>query len=264
LVTLSPVGLPEVLAADPPDFGGEVLGSSPSWEQALDTGRPAIGPGPDGAGSRACLPIVASGRVSAVLVLGGLAEAAEAGLGSLDRLTPTIGSALDAAARFEGAAQAARSDGLTGLANRRRFDDDMNRVVPGWLAGGLPVACAMIDIDHFKSINDRFGHPVGDEVLRRVAGLLESAVRMDDVVYRYGGEEFSVLLPGASRKEAGAVAERIRSTIESTPFPDLGESITVSVGVTSAAGVDSADLVDRADEALYDAKRSGRNRVVTR
>ncbi len=173
-------------------------------------------------------------------------------------------AAPDPHARLDDEAQAARSDGLTGLANRRRFDNDLQRSVPDWLATGMPVACAMVDIDHFKSINDRFGHPVGDVVLRRVAGLLKAAVRGDDIAYRYGGEEFSVLLPGATQEVARGVAERIRLAVAATVFSELDGSITVSVGVTTAAGLESTDLVRRADEALHDAKRSGRNRVVAR
>ncbi|MCP3912404.1 MAG: GGDEF domain-containing protein [Actinomycetia bacterium] len=273
LVELSTQGVPLVLAAEPAVFAAEALRSTPSWDQALDTGRLAVCQGPDGAGTRACLPIMAAGRVTAVLVLSGLTqtgpgalspEVVAAELVPLDRLAPTIGTALEAAARFDDQSQAARSDGLTGLANRRRFDDDLQRSVPGWLATGMPVACAMVDIDHFKSINDQFGDQVGDMVLRRVAGVLEAAVRGDDIAYRYGGEEFSILLPGATREVARGVAERIRLAVAATVFSELGGSITVSVGVTTAAGVGSADLVRRADEALYDAKRSGRNRVVAR
>ena len=106
------------------------------------------------------------------------------------------------------------SDGLTGLANRRRLDHDI--VKPDL---DEPVAVIMIDVDHFKSVNDRFGHQEGDEILRRVAAMLSSHVRYDDIVYRYGGEEFCILLPGASREDALGVADRMLQAARSIELP---------------------------------------------
>jgi diguanylate cyclase (GGDEF)-like protein len=118
----------------------------------------------------------------------------------------------------------------------------------------------MVDIDRFKQFNDTHGHPAGDRLLQHVSGLIRTSVRQSDIVYRFGGEEFAVLLPDASRSEALAVAERIRAVVESKPLDAL--AVTVSVGVSWAEEPDSGRLLESADAALYDAKRAGRNQVV--
>ena len=150
------------------------------------------------------------------------------------------------------------TDGLTGLANRRRLDTDLDRCVDA----DLPIAVAMIDIDLFKQLNDRQGHVAGDVVLQRVADTIAASVRQSDVVYRYGGEEFCVLLPGASEANALGVIERVRAQVEKIDFSDLGESVTVSAGVASGPGEDVRDFLYQADRALYSAKEAGRNRVL--
>jgi diguanylate cyclase (GGDEF)-like protein len=125
----------------------------------------------------------------------------------------------------------------------------------------------MIDIDHFKLLNDTHGHPAGDEVLKQVASLLRGAVRKVDTVARYGGEEFMVLLPRSERDEALEVAEKLRLLIAQTDFPHAAQQpgcrITVSVGVASFQrdGESIEALIDAADAALYASKRAGRNRV---
>ena len=125
----------------------------------------------------------------------------------------------------------------------------------------------ILDIDHFKSINDRYGHDVGDQVIREVARLCGSQTRDSDVAARIGGEEFAVLLPETELEDARAAAERLRTAVAELRMPNGGGEIafTVSVGAAEASGVmaDPAELTKRADEALYAAKRSGRNRVVT-
>jgi diguanylate cyclase (GGDEF)-like protein len=162
----------------------------------------------------------------------------------------------------------ATRDPLTGLHNRRSLDarlleahalDRRYGRQNGRMHGLL-----LVDADHFKRINDTHGHPTGDAVLRQLAELLQACVRVTDVVARFGGEEFAVLLPElASSLEAVMAAEKIRTTVEAATFPDVGK-LTVSVGV-SLAQPDDADvrpLIDRADAALYEAKRGGRNAVV--
>jgi len=149
------------------------------------------------------------------------------------------------------------SDGLTGLANRRRLDADLARHD----SGDRPTAAIMVDIDHFKEINDRFGHAFGDEVLRKVGDAIAEQVRFDDVVYRYGGEEFCVLLPGASTDDAAAVAERIVDVARGVELPG-GGNVTVSVGIARASQGDATGAVRRADVALYTAKERGRDRAV--
>jgi diguanylate cyclase (GGDEF)-like protein len=127
----------------------------------------------------------------------------------------------------------------------------------------------MLDLDHFKDFNDRYGHPAGDEALRAFAHLLTSSTREEDLAARYGGEEFAIYLPGRGEAEAAEVAERIRERTETTIIP-LGPGktgrITVSVGIAVAPddGVDRSVLLKAADAALYQAKLAGRNRVVSR
>lgn len=149
------------------------------------------------------------------------------------------------------------TDGLTGLSNRRRLDNDLD----GCAEATVPVAVAMIDIDRFKQLNDRQGHVIGDLVLRRVAEGIASKVRSTDVVYRYGGEEFCVLLPGASEENARLVIERVRAHVETLDFSDIGESVTVSAGVACGPGQAAREFLDEADRALFSAKDAGRNRV---
>jgi diguanylate cyclase (GGDEF)-like protein len=149
------------------------------------------------------------------------------------------------------------SDGLTGLFNRRRLDHD----VAAHDRGDLPVAVIMIDVDHFKSVNDTFGHQEGDDVLRRVASMLSDHVRYDDVVYRYGGEEFCVILPGATDQDAVRVAERIVGAAREILLPD-GSNLTVSVGVAHDDDASATKACESADRALLSAKSGGRDRLV--
>jgi diguanylate cyclase (GGDEF)-like protein len=153
------------------------------------------------------------------------------------------------------------TDALTGLGNRSAFDarfaEEVNRAV----RYGSPLSLLMIDVDHFKSFNDIFGHPAGDAALQRVANALRVA-RPSDLVARYGGEEFAAILPATSRDGALLMAERMREAVENTPV--LLRKLTVSIGAgTLAPGCsDSARLIALADRALYAAKHAGRNRVV--
>lgn len=147
----------------------------------------------------------------------------------------------------------AEGDALTGLSNRRRFDADL-------LNMKSQDALLLIDIDHFKQVNDTFGHAVGDEVLREVARCLSSQIRMRDTVYRYGGEEFAVILRRVAPTSLAKASERIREAVEHCCLPVMdGGSVTISIGV--AVWADQTSLMKRADEALYAAKRAGRNRV---
>ena len=153
-------------------------------------------------------------------------------------------------------------DWLTGLRNRRflaRTGDALNDALDG------PVSIAAIDLDHFKSINDRFGHQVGDRVLVRVAGLLVDHLRSQDIVIRTGGEEFTVLMPLARHEEAAACCERLRAVICGEEWEDLAPGLTVTASIGVVSSPDCADIRDLervADERLYAAKRGGRDRVV--
>ncbi|MEA2483527.1 MAG: hypothetical protein QOC55_1474 [Thermoleophilaceae bacterium] len=162
----------------------------------------------------------------------------------------------------------ANTDGRTGLTNSRSFDEQVEAKL-GARGERDHGAVLMLDLDHFKEFNDRYGHPAGDEALRVFADLLASTVREQDIAARYGGEEFAVFLPGLQADAAAEVAERIRSRTESTIIalsPGLTGHLTVSIGIAIAPedGTQRIMLLKAADEALYRAKLAGRNRVVTR
>ena len=158
-------------------------------------------------------------------------------------------------------------DLLTGLYNRSYFLDQVRALASRSSANGLGLALLMIDIDHFKDVNDRLGHDAGDAVLRGVASLIRQATRSEDLVARYGGEEFAVALPVATAEMALARAEHLRETLAGTPlrFADCRLRVTASIGVAFQPRGESRDceaLITTADHALYRAKNSGRNRVV--
>jgi diguanylate cyclase (GGDEF)-like protein len=166
--------------------------------------------------------------------------------------------------RGDALAAESRTDTLTGLANRRSFDEELGRRLDQWRRHKVPVSLLMIDIDRFKQINDRYGHPAGDAVLKWVADVQSTALRQMDVAARFGGEEFAIILPGTKLADAGNVAERLRATVAAKSFQDAQHEIpvTVSIGVTvTTAGDDPASIVKRADEALYTAKNNGRDRA---
>ena len=155
----------------------------------------------------------------------------------------------------------ARRDPLTDVANRRAFMEIHEILFEGAMRGGRPLSCIMVDIDHFKLVNDNHGHQMGDRVIIGVAEALKSAVRGSDAVCRYGGEEFCIALTDAPIDGAAVVAERIREKIEAPGFADV--PVTASLGVTSIAfGAKTLlELINQADEALYASKEGGRNRV---
>lgn len=164
-----------------------------------------------------------------------------------------------------GLVRAARFDSLTGLHNRGTFLDEFAREESRAARGGPAFSLAIFDLDHFKQVNDRYGHPVGDQVLKAFADVLRATVRPYDVVGRYGGEEFALLMPQTGKETAARVAERVRSELQNrgVTADGLRIEVTVSAGVASY-GVDGADwdaLLSAADNALYDAKNAGRNRV---
>jgi diguanylate cyclase len=159
-------------------------------------------------------------------------------------------------------------DPLTSIANRRRFDEVFGRAVAQSHVDSTPLCLVLCDIDRFKAINDTFGHPVGDAVIKALAGILKDSVKASDLVARYGGEEFAIVLPKSTIGSAFDVAERLRKAIQATQFggnrsPHWPQHVTASFGVAEVrAGDDPADLVKRADFNLLEAKRNGRNRVV--
>jgi diguanylate cyclase (GGDEF)-like protein len=158
---------------------------------------------------------------------------------------------------------AASIDPLTGMFNRRGFTEATARMIEREAEAGRPVTVMIFDIDHFKSINDRFGHPAGDEVLKLFAAVVTNTLRMTDLSGRIGGEEFAALLP-CSMEEAMVAAERVREAFASSGIAADGVAVetTVSIGVAGGPALTELDvLLAAADTALYQAKRGGRNRV---
>jgi diguanylate cyclase len=166
--------------------------------------------------------------------------------------------------KVDALAAESRTDTLTGLANRRSFDEEFVRRFDQWRRHKVPFSLLLVDIDRFKQINDRHGHPVGDAALKWVASIHAGALRQMDVAARYGGEEFGIILPGTKLSDASNVAERLRATIAAKAFRE-GEQefpVTVSIGVATTLSSDEpAKFLKRTDEALYAAKQNGRDRA---
>jgi diguanylate cyclase (GGDEF)-like protein/PAS domain S-box-containing protein len=160
----------------------------------------------------------------------------------------------------------AMTDELTGLTNRRSFFIRGANEIKRTQRSEMPLSLLMLDVDSFKSVNDRYGHEVGDQVLQRIANILVANVREIDTVARMGGEEFSILLPNTNPEDAAILAERLRSAIEGTRFPILERStkVTLSIGIAAyrLESPDIDDMLRNADAAMYQAKNEGRNRVV--
>jgi diguanylate cyclase (GGDEF)-like protein/PAS domain S-box-containing protein len=164
--------------------------------------------------------------------------------------------------------QLAHFDVLTGLPNRRNFDVTLRQEIARSVRYGGPLSVAIGDIDLFKIVNDTFGHQVGDAVLKTLAELMRKSLRQSDYIARWGGEEFTLLLPETTLDVAEALLNRLRATIADQVIPEIGRAVTMSFGVTactkSGAKSDTPDdLLQRVDHALYQSKLSGRNRVTT-
>lgn len=242
---------------------------------ALRRGLPVIGEGevdPTGLlDPRTCIAAPARGRSSIVGVLYADNRWCERKIDPVSQLVFTMvadhaGRAIESAQEFERLAREAHTDALTGLPHHGVLMADLAREAASALASGQPLGFVMIDLDDFKRINDRLGHPAGDALLSSVAARLQGVIRGREGVYRYGGEEFAVLLPGATRDAAARIGERLRGAVSSRPF-DLGSHgathMTCSVGVASLPmdASSAGDLVEAADAALLRAKALGKNRV---
>lgn len=195
------------------------------------------------------------------------------------RFTPesvhTISGIVSVYRNFQNLLDYSERDSLTGLLNRKTFDDQLARMLHGADAEALLPEqlerrrhgaeekqwLAVVDVDHFKTVNDRFGHLYGDEVLILIANLLQTSFRSQDRVFRFGGEEFVVLLRSTTLENARKIIDRFRTNVESHTFPQVGQ-VTVSVGFTSISAADSPVVtLGHADQALYFAKANGRNRA---
>ncbi len=225
--------------------------------------------------SVALLPLSRKGELIGSLHFGSCdAEryTADCGTNFLERLSAIISVCLESALTQERLKQVGLTDGLTGIQNRRYFEHRCQVEISQSQRYKHPLACMFLDIDKFKRINDTYGHQTGDAVLRNVAASIQSLLRAGDTIARYGGEEFVVLLPQATAHHAREVAERIRSSVAERHFQATsGHEIKVTISIGLAMLQDESDveqsrlaehLVARADKALYQAKQTGRNRVV--
>ncbi len=165
--------------------------------------------------------------------------------------------------------RSANLDELTSLYNRKYFNDVLSREFSSCRRSNEPLSLMMFDIDHFKKINDTYGHLGGDAVLRNIGQILHKNLRLENVACRYGGEEFAVILRGVKGTSAAQIAERVRKSVESETFSfkDQAIKVTISVGIATLEGTNfdtSEDLIHRADEHLYEAKETGRNKTVVK
>jgi diguanylate cyclase (GGDEF)-like protein len=215
------------------------------------------------------LPLQAGGGVVGTLCLGAKRRGAlhEDLVRTLEMLADQIGQSLLRAQLYDQMERMATTDGLTGLLNHRTMQAKLDELVGLANRYEKKLTILLTDIDHFKSVNDTYGHPVGDVVLKGVAKVLRRTARDTDIVARYGGEEFCVIMPETDAGGAKVMAERIRKEVEATTFEtEQGPlKVTLSLGISTFpdVGRQKQQIIDRADQCLYFAKRNGRNRSVT-
>jgi diguanylate cyclase (GGDEF)-like protein len=227
-----------------------------------------IGRGIDNGALELVVPLRAGGRSLGALDLRLAEPLPEEDVKVLELLAAAASIALQNAHLYQETQRLATTDPLTGLSNYRQFHDLLNLEVQRARRMSYPVGLVIMDMDHFKQVNDRHGHPVGDVALRQVADQLRHRLRRTDIIARLGGEEFGAILPGATLHEVAIVAEKIRGAVAELPplqggMTSAATPVTLSVGGTSlpAEVVDAQLLVSCADQALYEAKRNGRNQV---
>ncbi len=261
-----------------------LMDAAAAYQAQLD--RPYVGPfrasgharwfeGGPVPGSVALLPLWRGSQLIGRLHLGSVnRDRYGSGVGTyfLDRLAAITAVCLENALNVERLAQSGLTDTLTSVRNRRYFDQRLREEAARAQREAHPLACLFIDIDHFKQINDRWGHPVGDEVIREVAKRIGEELRPSDLLARYGGEEFVVLLPRMDVSGAQLIGERVRLAVTGSPIrlgDGSGLEATVSVGLASECAPTGGDLdswarglLERADEVLLEAKQAGRNSVV--
>jgi len=215
--------------------------------------------------SRVSIPLVSFGQILGVLALHSETPDAfrETDLQSLESVADICATSIQNAHYVERVKQLAYLDGLTGIFNRRFFELRIMEEIERARRFGAGMSVIMADIDHFKRLNDEFGHLLGDEVLRQVSSLFHQQVRKIDVVCRYGGEEFAILLTQTNAEQALTVAEKLRKIVEGWQFPGVPRTVTISAGVAAYPdhGTTRDGLMRGADSGLYAAKQAGRNRV---
>jgi diguanylate cyclase (GGDEF)-like protein len=256
--------------------GGRLPATSGLWGRALALGKTLIEDDVRSSSeyvgfyqetrSRMCIPLVSFGQTLGVLMLESEHSGSfhEGDVESLEAVADICATAIQNAHYVERVKQLAYLDGLTGIFNRRFFElrvlEEIDRARR--FNGGMAVV--MVDIDQFKRLNDEFGHLLGDEVLRQVSSMFHQQLRKIDVVCRYGGEEFAILLSQTNPQHSLAVAEKLRRLVETWQFPGVPQCVTISAGVATYPdhGTTRDELVKSADAGLYAAKQGGRNRVL--
>ncbi len=218
--------------------------------------------------STAVVPFVARGQVLGALEVTSASSMPDGDVVLLELLAPTVAVALHNAHLYQETQRLATTDPLTGLSNYRHFHELLDLEVQRARRMRYAVGVLVMDLDHFKLVNDRHGHPAGDRTLQRVADLLRTSLRRTDVVGRVGGEEFAVILPGDALDEVEVVADKLRRAVEALAPVTGGVTqeatrVTLSIGGASLMpeALDKQALIDGADQALYEAKRRGRNQV---
>jgi diguanylate cyclase (GGDEF)-like protein len=252
--------------------GGRLQEESGLWQRALLAGKTLIENDvkADAAlyietGSSMCIPLVSFGQTLGVLVLDTTHTGAFNATDTqpLESVADICATAIQNAHYVERVKQLAYLDGLTGIFNRRFFELRIVEEIERAERFGTGMAVVMVDIDQFKRLNDEFGHLLGDEVLRQVSSIFHQQLRKIDVLCRYGGEEFAILLCQTNAVHALGVAEKLRKSVEAWQFPGVPRRVTISAGTAnySEHGTTRDDLVKAADAGLYAAKQAGRNRV---
>ena len=223
---------------------------------------------PRGVGGLAIVPLVRAdiGVIGAIVIESDEADViSRREVENVSLLGVIAARSLETAWEIEEEWRIARTDPLTGLANRRHFDEQLSRIIGESLKYGAPASLIIADVDHFKKVNDTYGHEAGDEVLREVARVFMGCLRAEDVCARYGGEEIAILLPETTVASAHEVADRVRRAIERKPIAHAGKSIAVTASFGVAGYPESTAVRDglfpAADRALYEAKDAGRNCV---
>ena len=254
--------------------GGRLPSDAGPWGRALEAGKTLVENNArvDSAcglyhetDSRMCIPLVSFGQTLGVLVLD--SERSNTfhsnDTQAIESVADICANAIQNAHYVDRVKQLAYLDGLTGIFNRRFFELRMAEEIERARRYDSGMGVIMIDIDQFKRLNDEFGHLLGDEVLRQVSSLLHQQLRKIDVVCRYGGEEFAILLSQTSPQHSLAVAEKLRRMVETWQFPGVPRPVTISAGTANYAdhGTSRDELIKAADAGLYAAKQSGRNRV---
>ncbi len=243
------------------------------WAKAMAAGEPTIERRGDAgefrlfadSQARMCMPLVTFGQSLGVLILDSASPHAfhHADTQTLESVADIVAAAIQNVHYVQRVKQLAYIDGLTGIFNRRFFEMRIAEEIERARRSGQGMGVILVDIDQFKRLNDEFGHLLGDEVLRQVASIFSQQLRRTDVVCRFGGEEFALLLSQTDVRHTLAIAEKLRRAVERYQFPGVPRPVTISAGASNFPdhGSTRDELVKLADEALYSAKQAGRNRA---